>query len=200
MLAAEPTLLPSPINLRRLLGGQVVESERIEFKRGWNPLSVLHTLCAFANDFHNLGGGYIVIGIAEQDGVPQLPPVGLNPYEIDAIQKEILYLGYESIRPYFHPAVTHCQIDGASILLLRVHGGQTRPYKARLSLSKDGRDWGYFIRKGSCTVRARDNDEAELLSLTATVPFDDRMNQRAQVADLSRELIRDYLLEVQSEL
>jgi hypothetical protein len=30
----------------------VVESERIEFKEGWNPLSVLHTLCAFANDFH----------------------------------------------------------------------------------------------------------------------------------------------------
>jgi ATP-dependent DNA helicase RecG len=78
MLIAEPTLLPSPINLRRLLGGQVVESERIEFKEGWNPLSVLHTLCAFANDFHNLGGGYILIGIAETNGVPILPPVGLN--------------------------------------------------------------------------------------------------------------------------
>ncbi len=200
MQCAEPLLLPPPIPLRTLLEGKVVESERIEFKRGWNPLSVLHTLCAFANDFHNLGGGYIVIGIAEQGGVPQLPPVGLNPHEIDAIQKEILYLGYESIRPFHHPAVTHCEINGASVLLLRVHGGQTRPYKARLSLAKDGRDWGYFIRKGSCTVRARDHDEAELLSLTATVPFDDRMNQRARVTDLSRELIREYLLEVESEL
>ena len=84
--------------------------------------------------------------------------------------------------------------------MLRANGGQTRPYKARLSLAKDGRDWGYFIRKGSCTVRARDQDEAELLSLAATVPFDDRMNQRAKVADLSRDLIRAYLVEVQSEL
>jgi len=63
MLLAEQTLLPAPVNLRKLLGGQLVESERIEFKEGWNPLSVLQTLCAFANDFHNLGGGYILIGI-----------------------------------------------------------------------------------------------------------------------------------------
>src|SRR3979490_1419872 len=129
MSLAEHTFLPSPINLRRLLGGQVVESERIEFKEGWNPLSALHTLCAFANDFHNLGGGYIFIGIAEKHGVPQLPPVGLNPRDIDAIQREILRLGYESMRPYYHPSITHCQIDGASVLLLRANGGRTRPYK-----------------------------------------------------------------------
>jgi hypothetical protein len=36
-----------------------VEWERLEFKRGWNPEAVLHTLCAFANDFHNLGGGFV---------------------------------------------------------------------------------------------------------------------------------------------
>lgn len=191
MPSAEHLQLPPPIPIRTLLDGKVVESERIEFKRGWNPLSVLHTLCAFANDFHNLGGGYIVVGIAEQNGVPQLPPVGLNHFEIDAIQKEILYLGYESIRPFYHPTVNLCQIDGTAVLMLRAQGGQSRPYKARLSLAKDGRDWGYFIRKGSCTVRARDQDEAELLSLTATVPFDDRMNQRARVTDLSRDLIRN---------
>jgi ATP-dependent DNA helicase RecG len=105
------------------------------------------------------------------------------------------------MRPYYHPSVTHCQNHGASVLLLRANGGRTRPYKARVSLSKDTTgDWGYYIRKGSCTVRARDHDEAELLSLTASVPFDDRVNQRACVGDLSRELIHSYLTEVQSEL
>jgi ATP-dependent DNA helicase RecG len=178
-----------------------VESERVEFKEGWNPLSTLHTLCAFANDFHNLGGGYLLIGIAEKNGVPQLPPVGLNLTEIDAIQKEILRLGYEAMRPYYHPAVTHCQIEGAAVLVLRANGGRTRPYKARVTLTKGGSgDWGYFIRKGSSTVRAHNQDEAELLSLSASIPFDDRVNQRASVGDLSRELIRSYLLEVHSEL
>jgi len=56
------------------------------------------------------------------------------------------------------------------------------------------------FKRGSSTVRARDHDEAELLSLTAIVPFDDRVNQRASVSDLSSELIRTYLVEVQSEL
>jgi ATP-dependent DNA helicase RecG len=40
-----------------VLQGCPVEWERLEFKRGWNPEAVLHTLYAFANDFHNLGGG-----------------------------------------------------------------------------------------------------------------------------------------------
>jgi hypothetical protein len=56
--------MPLPINITNLLSGAPVEWERLEFKEGWNPLPVLHTLCAFANDFHNLGGGYIVIGVA----------------------------------------------------------------------------------------------------------------------------------------
>ncbi len=47
-----------PINIDDLLHHRAVESERVEYKEGWNPESILHTLCAFANDFHNLGGGH----------------------------------------------------------------------------------------------------------------------------------------------
>jgi hypothetical protein len=55
-----------PIKIDDVLHGQTVEWERLEFKQGWNPETVLHTMCAFANDFHNLGGGYIFIGVAEK--------------------------------------------------------------------------------------------------------------------------------------
>ena len=54
-----------PLNINDLLTARTVEWERLEFKAGWNPKAVLHTMCAFANDFHNLGGGYIIIGVAE---------------------------------------------------------------------------------------------------------------------------------------
>lgn len=37
-------------------------------------------------------------------------------------------------------------------------------------------------------------------SLAATVPFDDRLNQRARVEDLSRDLMREFLTEVGSDL
>lgn len=55
-----------PININKLLSGRVVETERLEFKEGWNPEAVLHTMCAFANDVNNWGGGYIVIGFGEK--------------------------------------------------------------------------------------------------------------------------------------
>ena len=189
-----------PINIHDLLHGKPVEWERLEFKAGWNPLDTLHTICAFANDFHNLGGGYIIIGVQEKDGQPVLPPAGLERSQLDAIQKEILNLGHHAIQPFYHPVVVPAEIDGRQILVIWVLGGQTRPYKARLSLSNDNREYGYFIRKGSSTVRARGADETELLSLAATVPFDDRINQRAKVEDLSRELMQDYLQQVGSEL
>jgi len=192
--------MPLPLNPNALLRGRPVEWERLEFKAGWNPLDVLHTLCAFANDFHNMGGGYLVVGVAEQDGQPVLPPVGLAPRAVDKIQHEILNLGQHAIQPPYHPIVVPHEIDGRVVLVLWAPGGQTRPYKARLSLAKDSRDYGYFIRKGSSTVRARGADETELLSLAATVPFDDRVNQQAKVDDLSRDLVRTFLSDVGSAL
>lgn len=189
-----------PINIESLLHGKAVEWERLEFKAGWNPLATLHTICAFANDFHNLGGGYIVLGVKEHNGRPVLPPAGLDPPQIDRIQKEPLNLGFNAIQPYYHPIAVPAEIDGREILVIWVLGGQMRPYKTRLTLSKDGKDFGYFIRKGSSTVRAKGTDEAELLSLAATVPFDDRINQRAKMEDLSRELMQDYLRQVGSDL
>ena len=50
-----------PINIDELIHGHTVEWERLEFKGGWNPEDVIHTICAFANDIHNWGGGYIII-------------------------------------------------------------------------------------------------------------------------------------------
>ena len=85
-----------PININDLLTARTVEWERLEFKAGWNPEDVLHTMCAFANDFHNLGGGYIVLGIEEKAGRPVLPPKGLPVTQIDKIQKEIQNLGHSA--------------------------------------------------------------------------------------------------------
>ena len=42
-----------------------VEFNRIEFKRGWNPESIYHSICAFANYIDNLGG-YILVGVGEE--------------------------------------------------------------------------------------------------------------------------------------
>lgn len=189
-----------PINVADLLHGKSVEWERLEFKAGWNPLDIVQTICAFANDFHNLGGGYLIVGVAEQDGRPVLPPAGVNEDTIDAIQKELLNLGHTALQPAYHPVVMPYTLADRTIVIIWAPGGQTRPYKARLGLGKENKEFGYFIRKGSSTVRARGADEIELLSLAATVPFDDRLNQQAQVADLDQTLMVDFLRDVGSAL
>ena len=49
-------------------------------------------------------------------------------------------------------------------------------------------------------MRPTGYDESKLISLAATSPFDDRLNQQARVDDLSRELMLDFLKEVGSDL
>jgi ATP-dependent DNA helicase RecG len=81
-----------PINLDDIIQSRAVESVRLEFKRSWSEptlTQIIRTICAFANDFFNLNGGYIVLGIDEVNGIVQLPPHGLDGEDIDEIQKKI---------------------------------------------------------------------------------------------------------------
>ena len=50
------------INIEDLLNKQKIESNRTEFKKGWNPVSIYHSVYAFANDFNDIGGGFILAG------------------------------------------------------------------------------------------------------------------------------------------
>ena len=124
-----------PININEILNGQSVEWARLELKKGWNPEKVIRTLCAFANDFQNLGGGYIVLGVEEKDGLPVLPPCGLPLNQIDLIQKELLGLCHK-ILPHYHPIIAPCKIEDKTVLVIWAIGGQNRPYKAPVSLKK----------------------------------------------------------------
>ena len=189
-----------PINIDKLIRQRTVEGERIEYKKGWNPKSVLHTICAFANDFHNLGGGYVVLGVEAQSGRPSLPPVGIDPNKVDSIQRELLNLGNSAIQPNYHPRAAAYVIKERTILVLWIPGGETRPYKAKVDPWKKHSEWAYYIRKQSSTVRAKGLDVNELLGLAATVPFDDRYHQTASLNDLSYRLIQQFLSEVGSEL
>ena len=62
-----------PINVKELIENSVVESTRIEYKSDWDPEPIIHSITAFANDIDNSGGGYIIVGIEEEDGMPKLP-------------------------------------------------------------------------------------------------------------------------------
>ena len=76
-----------PVSIEKLLNENIVEWARIEFKEGWNPDSTLKTISAFANDIDNWGGGYIVIGVKEENGKILKPITGLNEESVDRVSK-----------------------------------------------------------------------------------------------------------------
>jgi predicted HTH transcriptional regulator len=129
-----------PINLQDLLRQRTVEGERIEYKAGWNPDATLRTLCAFANDFANLGGGYVVVGQAcDENGQPVFPPAGLAANQLDKIQRELL-AHCQLIQPPYFPVLSVEEVDGRQLIVLWAPGGQNRPYK-ELELT-EGRSTG----------------------------------------------------------
>ena len=67
------------------------------------------------------------------------------------------------------------KFEGRNLIVLWAPGGQNRPYKAPKEVTARHKTHHYFIRRYSSTVEAKGDDERELLSLTATVPFDDRL-------------------------
>ena len=139
-----------PVNISDLIHQRVVESTRIEYKGDWNPEPVIHSITAFANDFDNLGGGYIILGIEEKNGRPVFPLKGLNPDALDAIQKDILNK-CNLIEPRYIPVVEPKVIDGKDILVLWVPGGDDRPYKCPEKVytekSREKSEKAFYIRK-----------------------------------------------------
>ena len=79
-----------PTNIKTLLSGEVVEWARIEFKETWDPAASLKTVCAFANDLDNWGGGYIVIGVEEAGGRPMYPLKGGRQKSLINIRRKYL--------------------------------------------------------------------------------------------------------------
>ena len=187
-----------PININQLISGKTVEWDRLEFKKGWNPEEIIHTLCAFANDINNWGGGYIVIGVEEKEGMPMLPPHGLTQNSLDNIQKELVNLLHQ-VEPMPQIVTEPVEFQGKHIFIIWVPGGNDRPYKAPTTLGEKGQK-RYFVRRGSVSKIANPVEEKQLLSLSETIPFDDRINYNAELSDLSPLLVKAFLNEVKSDL
>ena len=191
-----------PINLTNLLHGRGVESARVEFKAAWEPATtghqVLKTICAFANDFHNLNGGYVVIGVAERDGRATLPPNGLSSAQLEAAQKW-LRGNCNRLDPQYQPLLSPEVVNGRHILVVWAPASQVRPHRA-----PDGPrgPLRYWVRLGADTVNAEQRGGLlrELIGQTARVPWDDRRTLDAALTDLHEMTVREHLREIGSGL
>lgn len=195
----EEKAMTIPVSIQTLLQDHVVESNRIEFKENFNPVPIIKTICGFANDIDNIGGGYIVIGVKEKNGTPVLPPEGLDPQQIDSILKKILNLCHQ-IEPHYFPVAEPVVYEGKNLVLIQVKGGPGRPYRCPDNVTSKHSVLNYYIRKFSSTIKAEQSQLKQLYCVSETIPFDDRPNFFASVDDLDKDLMRAHLKEINSRL
>ena len=191
-----------PFNVGDLIGRGSLESNRVEFKSTWSNTiksAVVRTICAFANDLLNLNGGYVILGIEEHAGHPDLPPAGLANFNLDTMQREIRG-ACKNIKPDYQPVLFPTQFEDKWILIIWAPAGDNRPYQCPEDSVKKGSGYSYYIRQGSETVKALGDLQRQLLESAAKVPFDDRRNNDAKIEDISPSLVRRFLNDIRSDL
>jgi ATP-dependent DNA helicase RecG len=190
------------INIEDLLNKQKIESNRIEFKKGWNPANIYHSVCAFANDFDDLGGGYILVGVNTDDdtGMVVRPVEGLPIEKIDGILQEMV--GYNNkMSPYYMPRTSVEEVDGKHVLAIWCPAGINRPYSVPENVTaKNGSKENFYIRSGTSSIIAKGEVLEELRNLANRAPYDDRGNENISLGDISPLLLKDYLSRVGSKL
>ncbi len=191
-----------PVNLEGLLHRGTVESQRVELKARWDRHrtgpQVLKTICALANDYQNLNGGYIVIGVREEHGRTVLPSIGLSAEDISDAQT---WLRGQCNRfdPPFRPIFFPEFIYGKKVLVVWVPASDDRPHRAPDFMT--GR-FRYWLRSGADTVDAEKNRGmlTEFLQQTSRTPWDDRAALDARVEDIRETTVREYLHDIRSGL
>ena len=144
----------------------------------------MHTLCAYANDIAGVDGGYLVIGVKAENGIPVLPPIGLPCELLDDIRlKTLQYCKKTSL--VISLKLMWWNIKGVNLVYLKCAAGDAGPYQALVdvySKRESGKDQDhtmkYWIRPASLTTEAKQSELAELFEKFASTPFVDRINKR----------------------
>ncbi len=104
------------------------------------------------------------------------------------------------MKPVYIPQTEPVTFDGKMLLLVWCPGGYERPYACPKVPDARNSEKIYYIRKLSSTIEASDIDVKELMALTHNIPFDDRINPKAEMKDLKYPIIKNYLQNVGSSL
>ena len=189
-----------PVNLDNLINRRTIENHRIEFKATWNEetkVATVRSTCAYANDLSNLNGGYIIIGIEEENGVPVFPLRGLDDLDLDLVQREIMGACRSGIKPDYLPIIFTEYYEDKALIVLWTPAGDNRPYEAP---KRNRSGYTYWVRSGSSSIEATGDLKRQLFENAAKIPFDDRRGLNGELSDISGELVRRHLRDIRSFL
>ena len=181
------------VDLKQL---SIRESEQVEWKENVSEIDdVVETLSAFANDFANLGGGYVVCGAREDKdshGFPVLVRVGLTSSRFKEVENQVLARCRSHVSPPIAPQVLEqpSDVDGSRILIF-VQAATNQAHTFRRN--KEGAK--HSVRISRSTIEARNGVLLNLLVRKGALePWDRRVCNGATVNDLDLLSLREALL------
>jgi ATP-dependent DNA helicase RecG len=182
------------INLKELL---YKENEQVEWKENVADIpQVVKTLVAIANDYSNLGGGYVVCGVKEikdSHGFPSVELIGLSSDRFKQIQKTVLDTCLKHVFPSIVPIIEEVKINEEKRILIFIMPASKRAHSFKAGSSEETPNT-YYIRTGNETREARNGLQKELLIRKNEIePWDARHAQGAEIKDLDLLAMREYL-------
>ena len=186
------------VTIRDIIDKKRIESNRLEFKRSWSEQTfeqVMKTITAFANDFQNTNGGYILVGIDDAGKLPDQPT--LDASDVSQIVLNITNRCKGSIQPAYVPIIELAYYQDHPILVIFAPPGEARPYQ---SLDANNKKNEYWVRVNNQTIKAQGELLTQFLNSVHRVPYDDQRNFEATTHDISVTLVKSYLHKVESKL
>ncbi len=99
------------------------------------------------------------------------------------------------------------EYQGVNLVYLKCAAGEAGPYQAPVDVyskkeagKEQDRTMKYWIRPASLTVEAKQSEIAELFEKFASIPFVDRINNRASMEHIRRGYLEDFIRESNSSL
>lgn len=159
---------------------QAPETHSVEFKEAVDADDFRAIAVAFANDYDEVGGGTVIIGIRGKDKTV----IGLVG-DLDKLQRGIADTVRDgSTIPSIAPEIYLVKIDGKAIIVVETQKGARRPYRSKGIC---------YIRVGSTTRKATFQEELELYRRTEYSSFDRHPVVTATEADIDWVKFNQYL-------
>jgi predicted HTH transcriptional regulator len=174
------------------------ESERVEWKENVADIEdIIRTSVAFANDYSNLGGGYIVCGAKEskdEHGFQKLIETGLTSNRLKEIEGKLTADLREKVFPSIVPVTEEIPVSDEKRILVFIIPASKFAHSYRAS-GKDSST--YYIRIGRETREAKNGLLRELLIQKKEIEhWDKRINNKAKLEDIDFIFLREYLQEM----
>jgi ATP-dependent DNA helicase RecG len=171
------------------------ESEQTEWKENVADIDdVVATLCAFANDLANLGGGYVVCGAQEskdEHGFAVLNRTGLTAARFKEVENRVLALCRSRVSPQISPLTDELPsttADRRILVFVQPATASAHTFRRRDEGAK------HYVRVGRSTIEARNGLLRDLLVRKgALAPWDRRPCSTATERDLDLLALRDAL-------